>query len=148
MCCLLCSLCHFYACNAIKYKCLHAAPCCYLFVLPPPTQTHHESLIREVAGLLAPALDNETQKGRWRAQTSYWLQQQCDLHLTRPPVNPSINLHISSPAAWEEEYLPCHLFSAIFIFFYHFLPGYTLAPGKLLFISLMRLEKYHRPESL
>lgn len=37
---------------------------------------------------------------------------------------------------------------SIFISFYHFLPGYTQVPGNYHPISLMRLGKYHCPESL
>lgn len=39
-------------------------------------------------------------------------------------------------------------FNSVFSSFYHFLPGYTLAPGNYHLISLMRWGKYCYPESL
>lgn len=47
-------------------------------------------------------MTNNSHRGHRGARTSCWLEQRSDLQPTPPPVNPSINLHVGTPAGRAE----------------------------------------------
>lgn len=79
---------------------------------------------------------NNTQWGHKGAGTSCWVEQQSDLQLTPPPVNPSINLHVSPPAEGAQRKNPPPSSLLLLIQFYlYFLLSFSAwihpGPGKL-----------------